>query len=80
MTVVIELILYAFLACLLIRAIFSWFEPYPRNQVHRITYDITEPVVGPVRRLVPPMGGFDIAFVIVFFGVSLVLQIVQRAL
>lgn len=80
MDVVIEIILYAFLACLLIRAIFSWFEPYPRNQIHRFTFDVTEPIVAPVRRLVPPLGGFDIAFIIVFFGVSLLLQLVQRAL
>jgi uncharacterized protein YggT (Ycf19 family) len=36
-------------------------------------------VIGPVRRLVPPMGGLDISFILVFFAVTMVLQLVQRA-
>jgi YggT family protein len=72
-----ELVLYAFLLCLLVRAIFSFIEPYPKNQVHRLTFQVTEPVIAPVRRLVPPVGGFDIAFLLVFIGVSLILQLVQ---
>ncbi len=79
MVVVLEILLYAFMACLLIRAVFSWIEPYPRNRVHRLTFDVTEPVLAPVRRLVPPMGGFDIAFLLVFIAVSLVLSLVQRS-
>ncbi len=78
MVVVLEILLYAFMACLLIRAVFSWIEPYPRNRIHRLTFDVTEPVLAPVRRLVPPIGGFDIAFLLVFIGVSLVLSLVQR--
>ncbi len=79
MVIVLEILLYAFMACLLIRAVFSWIEPYPRNRVHRLTFDVTEPVLAPVRRLVPPIGGFDIAFLLVFIGVSLVLSLVQRS-
>ena len=74
-----EIVLTAFLVCLLVRAVFSWIEPYPKNRIHLITFQITEPVLAPVRRLVPPVGGFDIAFVLVFFAVSMVLQLVQRA-
>lgn len=73
------IVLYVFLVCLIIRAVFSWIEPYPRNRLHRLMFDITEPVLRPVRRLVPPLGGLDISFVIVFFAVTMVLQIVQRA-
>ena len=78
MVLVIELVLYAFMACLLIRAVFSWIEPYPRNRVHRFTFQVTEPFLAPVRRLVPPVGGFDVAFLLVFIFVSLILSLVQR--
>jgi YggT family protein len=74
-----ELILYLFLACLVVRGVFSWIEPIPKNRIHRLTFDVTEPIISPVRRLVPPMGGFDISFVLVFFAVTIVLQLVQRA-
>jgi YggT family protein len=78
MVLVLELILYAFMACLLIRAVFSWIEPYPKNRIHRLTFDVTEPVLAPIRRLVPPIGGFDVAFLLVFIAVSMVLSLVQR--
>jgi YggT family protein len=78
MVFVIELLLYAFMACLLIRAVFSWIEPYPRNGVHRFTFQVTEPFLAWVRRLVPPVGGFDVAFLLVFIAVSMILSLVQR--
>jgi YggT family protein len=74
-----EVVLYLFMICLIVRSVFSWIEPYPKNRIHRLTVDITEPVIGPVRKLVPPMGGLDISFILVFFAVVIVLQLVQRA-
>ncbi|MGH7883022.1 MAG: YggT family protein, partial [Candidatus Dormibacteraceae bacterium] len=55
-----QVILTAFLLCLMARAVFSWIEPYPRNKLHRILFDITEPLIAPVRRVVPPIGGVDL--------------------
>jgi YggT family protein len=78
MTFVLELVIYAFMLCLLVRAVFSFIEPYPKNQIHQFTFRVTEPFIAPVRRLVPPIGGFDIAFLLVFIGVSLILQLVQQ--
>ena len=69
---------YAFMGCLLVRAVFSWIEPYPRNRIHRIAYDVTEPVLAPVRRLLPPLAGFDLSFVLVFLAVSLLVQMIQQ--
>ena len=77
MILVLELVLYAFMGCLLVRAVFSWIEPYPKNRLHRLTFDVTEPFLAPVRRLVPPVGGFDVAFLLVFIAVSMVLSVVQ---
>ena len=74
-----QLILIAFLVCLIVRAVFSWIEPYPRNRIHRLAFDITEPVMRPVRRFIPPMGGLDLSFLVVFFIVSFLLNLVQRA-
>lgn len=75
---VLQLVIIAFMLCLLIRAVFSFVEPYPKNRVHRFTFQVTEPFIAPVRRLVPPIGGFDIAFLLVFIAVSIILQLVQR--
>jgi YggT family protein len=55
-------------------AILSWFplEPgHPLAKLRYYLYRATEPVLRPVRRLIPPMGGLDISFIVVFFGVQI---------
>jgi len=76
--ILLQLVLYAFLICLIVRGIFSFIEPFPRNRVHRLTYDITEPVVAPLRRVIPPLGGFDVAFTLVFIAVWILIGVVSR--
>ncbi|HUZ90173.1 MAG TPA: YggT family protein [Candidatus Acidoferrales bacterium] len=70
---------YAFMGCLVVRAVFSWFEPYPKNPLHKLTFDITEPILAPVRRHLPPMAGFDLSFAIVFAGLWLLVGLLQQA-
>jgi len=44
---------------ILIRAILSWFMPGDASGIGRVLYDITEPVLAPIRRILPPLGGID---------------------
>jgi len=63
---------------LFLRAVLSWFPVRGGGllgQVQRILFDLTEPVLAPVRRIIPPAGMFDLSFVVVFF----VLMIAQQA-
>ncbi|HLI52895.1 MAG TPA: YggT family protein [Acidimicrobiales bacterium] len=57
------------------RAIVSWF-PYdptsPLNGVRRVLYALTEPVLRPFRRLIPPIGMIDISFLVAIIVVQLV--------
>ncbi|MEW6457169.1 MAG: YggT family protein [Acidobacteriota bacterium] len=48
---------------IIIRALISWVSPDPRNPVVIILVRLTEPVLRPIRRYVPPwrMGGIDIS-------------------
>ena len=48
------------------RAVISWLDIEPGNQIARFLYVVTEPVLGRVRRYVPSMG-IDISPVIVLF-------------
>jgi YggT family protein len=64
---------------LLARVILSWFPLQPGTpmaSIASIIYQLTEPVMGPVRRIIPTVGMIDISPIVVFFG----LRILQSAI
>lgn len=74
---IIELLLQLFNLALLARIILSWFPNVDRrNPVIQFLYDITEPVLRPVREMLPPSGMFDFSPMIVF----LIIQVISTVL
>ncbi len=57
------------------RAIFSWF-PLSANSpfipLVRFLHAVTEPVLAPLRRIIPPVGMFDMSFLVTFLIFELV--------
>jgi len=53
------------------RVIMSWIDPQGRTQVGAFLIQVTEPILAPVRRLMPQTGMFDFTplIVILFLGV-----------
>jgi YggT family protein len=52
------------------RAILSWFPTQQGTflaSLSSLLMDLTEPVLRPVRRVIPPAGMFDTSFIVVFF-------------
>ena len=41
------------------RVIVSWFSPSPTNRLAIILYQLTEPFLAPLRRIIPRVGMFD---------------------
>ncbi len=56
---------------LFVYAITSWFPDLRRGRWIYYLASIIEPVLIPIRRIVPPLGGLDLAFLILFFGLQL---------
>ena len=44
---------------IILRAILSWFSPSPTNVLAVILYKVTEPLLSPLRRIIPRAGMFD---------------------
>ena len=61
----VALLLWAFVIILLVRVAFTWINPYPTHQVYRLAHRITEPVLAPVRRWLPPVSGMDLSPIVV---------------
>ena len=52
------------------RAVLSWFPVRGGTflaSLNTLLFELTEPVLRPVRRVIPPAGMFDTSFLIVFF-------------
>lgn len=60
-----SLVLYVFIIVVLVRVVFSWISPSPTNAVSRFAFQLTEPVLAPVRRRLPPMSGVDLSPLVV---------------
>ena len=61
---------------LLGRVLLSWIPNVDySNPIVRFLYQTTEPVLAPIRNALPPMGGIDLSPLVVFFGISILMQI-----
>jgi YggT family protein len=54
---------------LIARALISWVNPDPYNPIVRFLNQVTEPVLGRIRRAVPYLGGIDVSPVIAVLAV-----------
>ena len=70
--------LYALIILILVRVVFSWTNPYPNNSVYRFVYQATEPILGPVRRRLPPMSGMDLSPLVVTLAAYFVIAAIRN--
>ena len=67
---------------MIVRAFASWFRLDERYAIIRFLARITDPFIEPIRRIIPPIGMFDMAFIIAFFMLRtlqiLLLQAIPR--
>lgn len=81
MILVIVRLLEIYEILLLARILMSFFPLAPESPmagVYGFLYRVTEPVLGPIRRLIPPIGGagmaIDLSPMIVFFVIGLLIN------
>lgn len=67
-----NIVVFVFIA----RALASWIRVGPESPLRPIIdglFQITEPVLAPIRRVLPSMGGFDFSVLIVILVIRLLL-------
>ena len=67
-------LLTVFIVVLVVRAVLSWFPIRPGTglaQLNGILFDLTEWALRPMRQIIPPVGMFDISFMVLLFGLFL---------
>jgi len=76
---IICLLLWLFIVAIFVRIVLSWFSPEPGGPVAAIegfVRTVTDPVLEPVRRVMPRVGMFDLSPLVVL----LVVQLIQQAI
>lgn len=75
---VVALLVQLYFFALLAMIILSWVAPGSRHPAIHLLYQITEPVMAPVRKLLPPMGGLDFSPILVFVLINIVQIVIQH--
>ncbi len=53
----VEILFQVLWLAIMARVLLSWLPNAPRNRLVVFIYDITEPLLSPLRRWIPPLGG-----------------------
>ena len=65
---------------IIVRALMSWFNPRPDNPLVVLLNDITEPVLAPLRRIVPRLGMVDITPLVAILLLSVIQQVLEQVI
>jgi len=69
-------LLSIYILLIIMRIVFSWGRVSYTNRIMRFLVDTTEPLLGPLRRIIPPLGWIDISPIVAF----LILWLFQAAI
>ncbi|QJE03315.1 YggT family protein [Massilia forsythiae] len=69
-------IVYGFMGLLIIEVIFSWINPHA--PLAPFVHALNEPLLRPLRRVIPPLGGLDITVLVAFILLQIALYILRQ--
>ena len=72
----IELLCEILSLAIIFRAILSWFSPAPGNRLMLVLYRVTEPVLAPLRRIIPRAGMLDFTPLVAIILLQLIIYLV----
>lgn len=69
-TGIVGLTLDFYFFALILQIILSWLAPQNQSPVLALLYQVTEPIMAPARKLLPPMGGIDFSPILTFMAIQ----------
>lgn len=74
----IDIAFEVYMALMMARIILSWIKHNPYQPIIKFIYEITEPVLGFFRRIIPPIGVIDISPIVAFLALGFVKSLIIR--
>jgi YggT family protein len=75
-----SLVLTLLFWAILIRAILSWVQPDPRNPIVQFLERVTGPILYPLQRIIPPLGGIDLSPLVAMLLIELIKGLLVNAI
>jgi len=77
---IVSAIVQAVVLLIIARAVGSFFVRDWSRGIPRFLWDVTEPILSPVRRILPPFGGMDFSPLVVILGLQFLGGLVRNSL
>ena len=69
------LAIHIFMFSIIIHVVMSWINPHVYNPMVSLLYSLTEPLLAPARKWIPPVSGLDLSPIVVIVGLQLILML-----
>ena len=69
-----------FIFAIFVQVILSWINPGTSNPINDLLYSLTNPVLRPIQRLLPPLGGLDLSPLFALIGLQVLKMLVRPLL
>lgn len=74
---VLELLVFVLWAMLIVRVVLSWTSQTGGGAFAAFIYSATEPILAPIRRIMPPAGGVDWSPLVAMLLIGVLLRLVS---
>jgi len=71
-----ELLLQVLTFCILLRAILTWITPGQTNPLTKVLFQITEPILAPLRKIIPQFGVADFSPLVAVIILQLIMFLI----
>ena len=78
LAIFINILFYVLWAAILGRVILSWINVSPDNPIVVLIYGITEPILAPIRRVLPSMGILDLSPMVALIVMMVIREVLVR--
>lgn len=74
------LLINIFLISIVVQVILSWINPGTYSPVNSLLYSLTNPILKPIQRVIPPLSGIDLSPLFAIIGLQVIRMLVMPLL
>lgn len=76
----VDIVFEVYVWLIIARIVLSWVPHNPYNSIIRFVYEMTQPVLGIFKKIIPPIGMIDFSPIVAFLALELVRMVIIKIL